>query len=109
MADQGMPRCAYRWCQNEHKDSKDAHRHFEVLPINALVSGRLSLFDGNQPSREMTATVAIKALTEPLDEADILELRDGLSQLVRSYQSLLPTRGFRYLPTLRRALPWEDA
>lgn len=109
MADEETPRCAYGWCQNDHTDPNEADQHFEVLPINALVSGRLSLFDGNPRSREMTATIDVEALTDPLDEADILELRDGLSQLVRSYQGLLPARGFRYLPTLRRALPWEDA
>lgn len=109
MADEETPRCAYRWCENDHTDPEDADWHFEEVRINPIVTGRMNLFDGEQRTCDMTATVNEEALTNPLDAGAIVELRDGLSELVRAYNNMSLRRGLHGLPSLRRNAPWDAA
>ncbi|RWR16791.1 hypothetical protein D8Y23_12785 [Microbacterium enclense] len=108
MADKEAPRCAYRWCQNEHTDPDDRDRHFEDFAVNHIVSGRLTLVDGDERSRDMTAHIDPAAVTNPIDADTIVELRDGLTSLVRFYNSLSAGRGLVFMPTLRRNVGWSD-
>lgn len=107
--DDETPRCAYRWCQNDHTDPQDADWHYEDVHINETISGRMNLFDGEPRTRDMTATVDESALTNPIDAATILDLRDGFALLVKTYNTMSVRRGLNGLPSLRRDTPWDDA
>jgi hypothetical protein len=105
MADEETPRCAYRWCQSDHTNPADDASHFEEYTITSSLTGRLTLRDGDDARTcELTAHINRGHKNTGVDSEAIVELRDGLTNLLGTYQSRAFVLGLFGLPTPRQVL-----
>lgn len=104
-----IPRCDYRWCQNDHTNPVEDASHFEQYAITRTLTGRLTLRDGDESRTcELTARLNRGAKNATLDADAIVELRDGLTRLIDTYRSRAVIHGLLGLPTSAQVLEWNE-